>query len=80
MSQHDLLLGVANTVYAVDCHVDKDTLHCGGLYIEPGLEHSVIRLSDNTASIDVTLPDELLHQEEPIRLWGTHLELTQPQS
>ena len=76
--QHDLLMDTAHLVYAVDCQEQDDTLHCGALFLEPRIPFKSMRLSDDSGSIDVSLQDELLHQEEPLRLWDIQLALAKP--
>lgn len=73
MSQHDLLIDPFRTVYAVNCKVEGTTLHCGALYVEPQNPFQLIRLADNAAKIDVSLPDELLNQPTPTTGWAVQL-------
>jgi len=76
MKSQDLLLGVANTIYAINCHIENKKLHCGALYLEPDQVHKTIRLANNDASIWIQLPDEVLNQSYPIRMWSTTFEVT----
>lgn len=69
----DLLTNPFHTVYAVNCRVDGDTLHIGGLYLSPRQQHAVIRLSDNTAKLDVRLPPELLDKPDAHKAWDVEL-------
>ena len=55
--QHDLLMDAAHMVYAVNCQVQDDTLHCGALYLEPLIPFKSIRLAYEAASVMVELPD-----------------------
>jgi len=76
MQPQDLLLGVANTVYAINCHIENNRLHCGAVYFEPDQQHKTIRLANNDASIRVLLPDEVLQKPDSIRMWSTTFEIT----
>jgi hypothetical protein len=73
MPEHDLLIDPLRTVFAVNCKVEGATLHCGALYVEPRVPFQVIRLSDNAASIDVSLPDELVNQPTVTTGWSVQL-------
>ena len=74
--QHDLLMDAAHMVFAVNCQVQGDSLHCGALYLEPLVPFKSIRLAYETASVTVELPDELVNQAEPFRSWAIELPLT----
>lgn len=74
--QHDLLMDAAHMVYAVNCQIQDDALHCGALYLEPLVPFKSIRLAYGTASVMVELPDELVNQAEPFRSWAIDLPLT----
>lgn len=76
--EHDLLTDPFNSVYAVNCQVDGTTLHCGAIYVEPRNPFQVIRLSDNHASLDVQLPEELVDQPTLRKGWNVKLQITQP--
>jgi hypothetical protein len=76
MTQHDILIDPAHTVYAVNCKVEGSTLHCGALYVEPLNPFQIIRLSHNGANLDVQLPDEALNQPVPTRAWSIALPIT----
>lgn len=69
----DLLSNPFNTIFAVNCKVDEGILHCGGLYLEAGQRHHVIRLADSTATLDVRLPHELLGKPHAHRAWDVEL-------
>jgi hypothetical protein len=71
--QHDLLMDVAHMVYAVNCQEQGDTLHCGALYLEPLIPFKSIRLSYESATVMVELPDEFVNQSEPLRSWAIKL-------
>jgi len=73
--QHDLLMDAAHMVFAVNCQVQGDTLHCGALYLEPLIPFKSIRLAYEAASVMVELPDELVNQPEPFRSWSIDLPL-----
>lgn len=73
--QHDLLMDAAHMVFAVNCQVQGDSLHCGALYLEPLVPFKSIRLAYETASVMVELPDELVNQAEPFRSWAIELPL-----
>ena len=73
--QHDLLMDAAHMVFAVNCQVQGDSLHCGALYLEPLVPFKSIRLAYETASVMVELPDELVNQTEPFRSWAIELPL-----
>lgn len=62
-------------VFAVNCQVQGDSLHCGALYLEPLVPFKSIRLAYETASVMVELPDELVNQAEPFRSWAIELPL-----
>lgn len=77
--QHDLLIDPINTVFAVNCRVEGDTLHCGALYLEPLVQSHHIRLirsPDSTAIVDVELSEELTNQPSAYRAWQVALPLT----
>lgn len=76
---HDILIDPANTVFAVNCRVEDSTLHCGALYLEPLNPFKLIRLSHAGASLDVQLPEELLNQPTPTRVWSITLPITNEQ-
>lgn len=74
--QHDLLIDPINTVFAVNCRVEGDTLHCGALYLEPLVQSHLIRLirsPDSAASVEVELPRELVLQPDAHRAWRVAL-------
>ena len=73
--QHDLLMDAAHMVYAVNCQVQDDTLHCGALYLEPLVPFNTIRLAYEAANVMVELPSELVNQSEPFMAWSIHLPL-----
>ena len=68
-----VLRNPSNTVFAVNCDLRDSGLFCGALYLEPKQKHSVIRLSDNSAMLDVSLPPELLNQASASRAWDVEL-------
>jgi hypothetical protein len=73
--QHDILIDPLNTVFAVNCVEEGDTLHCGALYLEPLVQSHRIRLAYNGASLEVELPPELVNQLTPFRAWQVALPL-----
>ena len=73
--QHDLLMDAAHLVYAVNCQEQDDTLYCGALFLEPLIPFKSIRLTYETASVMVELPDELVNQPESFRSWSIDLPL-----
>lgn len=73
MPEHELLIDPFRTVYAVDCRVEGATLHCGALYVEPQNPFQDIRLSDNRASVDVRLPQDLVDQPTLRKGWDVSL-------
>lgn len=73
----ELLVNPARTVYAVNCHLKGDVLTCGALYVEAGQPHRVIRLADNTAKLDVRIPDDLLDGPTAQRGWNVELQVTE---
>lgn len=75
MPEHELLTDAFNSIYAVNCRVEGTTLHCGALYVEPRNPFQVIRLSDNHASLDVSLPDELVDQPTLKKGWNINLQI-----
>lgn len=80
--QHDLLLDPINTVFAVNCRVEGSTLHCGALYLEPLIQSQVITLirsADNSATVQVELPPELVNQPSPYRAWEVELPIRNEQ-
>ena len=72
---HDILIDPINTVFAVNCEVEEDALHCGALYLEPLVQSQFIRLTHDGASIDVELPPELIGQAAPQKAWNVTLPL-----
>jgi hypothetical protein len=62
VTQHDLLVNPFKTIFAVNCRVEGTTLHCGALYVDPRNPFHIIRLADNSATLDVSLPEELIDQ------------------
>lgn len=77
--QYDLLTDALHTVFAVNCRVEGTTLHCGALYLEPLIPSQGIRLADETASLQVELPAEVLNQAVPHRAWSVTLPLCNEQ-
>lgn len=73
--EHDLLTDPFQSVYAVNCRIEGDTLHCGALYVEPQNPFQLIRLSDNSASLDVELPDDLVNQSSLKKGWDVKLHI-----
>ena len=71
--QHDLLMDAAHMVYAINCQEQDATVHCGALYLEPLIPFKTIRLSYESASVMVELPDEFVNQTEPLRSWSIDL-------
>jgi len=63
-------------VYAVNCQVQGDTLHCGALYLEPLVPFKSIRLAYEAASVMVELPTELVNQADPFRSWSIELPIS----
>jgi len=74
--QHDLLIDPINTVFAVNCREEGNTLHCGALYLEPLVQAQFIRLAYEGVSIQVELPLELVQQTEPYRAWDIALPIS----
>lgn len=73
---HDLLIDPINTVFAVNCRVEGDTLHCGALYLEPLVQSHHIRLirsPDSGAMLTIELPEELIQQPDAYRAWQVAL-------
>lgn len=76
---HDLLSDPFGSIYAVACTTPEDgTLHCGALYVEPGNPFTVIRLADNAAMLDVTLPPECVNNGSAITAWDVDLPCVTP--
>jgi hypothetical protein len=71
----DLLIDPINTVFAVNCKVEGDALHCGALYLDPLVQRHYIRLSDKSASVVVEIPIEMVNQPAPFRAWDVTLPL-----
>lgn len=76
---HDILIDPINTVFAVNCRVEGDTLHCGALYLEPLVQHHRIRLAYDGANLEVELPTELVNQSTPYKGWNIQLRITDEQ-
>jgi hypothetical protein len=77
--QHDILIDPLNTVFAVNCVEEGDTLHCGALYLEPLVQSHRIRLAYDGASLEVELPPELVNQPTPYRAWQVALPIRNEQ-
>lgn len=75
MNHHEVLHDIFNSVFAVNCHVEGTTLLCGALYVDPQVQFDVIRLSDNTAKLDVELPAELRGQPHATKAWDVPLKI-----
>lgn len=71
--QCDLLTDSNKKIYAVNCTIERDYIHVGALYTEPGIPNFVIRLSDSDASVTVELPVELVQQSTFVRAWDVNL-------
>lgn len=71
--QSDLLVDSDKKIYAVNCTIERDYVHVGALYAEPGIPDFVIRLSDSSASVSVELPVELVQQTTFVRAWDVTL-------
>ena len=74
--RHTLLIDQPPTVFAVNCRVEGSTLHCGALYLEPLILGQSIRLADESATLSVTIPSELLNQPSPYRAWDVELPIS----
>jgi hypothetical protein len=72
--QRDLLTDPSKRIYAVNCTLERDYVHVGALYAEPGIPDFVIRLSDSDASVAVELPVELVQQTTSTRAWNVTLQ------
>lgn len=72
--QSDLLTDSEKKIYAVNCTIERDYIHVGALYTEPGIPDFVIRLSDSDASVAVELPVELVQQTTSTRAWNVTLQ------
>lgn len=73
---HDLLRNELGTVFAVGCRVEGSALHCGALYLEPLIPQQSIRLADESATLSVTIPSELLNQPSAFRGWDVELPIS----
>ena len=71
--EHDLLIDLNCSVFAVNCRVEGSTLHCGALYLEPLIQSQSIRLAYGDATIEIEIPPELLNQPSPQRAWEIEL-------
>lgn len=74
MMQSDLLTDDSKKIYAVNCTIERDYIHVGALYAEPGITDFAIRLSDSDASVLVELPIDLVHQSASVRAWNITLQ------
>lgn len=72
--QSDLLIDSDKRIYAVNCEIEREYVHVGALYAEPGIPDFVIRLSDSDASVLVELPVELVQQTTSTRAWNVTLQ------
>lgn len=72
--QSDLLTDANKKIYAVNCTIERDYIHVGALYAEPGITDFAIRLSDSDASVLVELPVDLVHQSASTRAWNVTLQ------
>lgn len=72
--QSDLLIDSNKRIYAVNCTIERDYIHVGALYAEPGIPDFDIRLSDSGASVLVGLPVELVQQTSSTRAWNITLQ------
>ena len=72
---YDLLVDPFNTVFAIDCEIRNNTLHCGALYVSPQVPFDFIRLAGSGASIDVVLPAQLRDQAQTLTLVEAQLPL-----
>lgn len=70
---YDLLRNPINSMWAINCLVEEDTVRIGALYLEPGLPNNQVRLSHDDESIMVTVPDEYLRRTEALRAWNVEL-------
>ena len=72
---YDLLIDPFNTVFAVDCELQGDSLHCAALYVSPQVPFEFIRLAGNGAMIDVQLPESARNQGESLTALRVQLPL-----
>jgi hypothetical protein len=72
--QSDLLIDSNKRIYAINCTIERDYVHVGALYAEPGITDFAIRLSDSDASVVVELPVDLVHQSTSTRAWNITLQ------
>lgn len=71
----DVLRSPLNNAFAVNCEIEEGSVQCGGLYLCPGIQSRVIRLSHYSGNVDVELPAELLNRSEAFRAWSVTLPL-----
>lgn len=71
--KHDLLVDSDRKIFAVNCKISKDEVSIGALYAEPDISDFVIRLADKTASVEVELPVDVVHQTSFTRAWNITL-------
>ena len=71
--QSDLLIDSNKRIYAINCTIERDYVHVGALYAEPGITDFAIRLSDSDASVVVELPVDLVQQTTFVRAWDITL-------
>lgn len=69
----DLLTDPINTVFAVNCRIENNMLHCGALYLDPLIQSAVIRLTHKRDTIHVQLPPETLNRPDSFRAWDVQL-------
>lgn len=73
--QCDLLTDSDKLIYAINCTIERDYVHVGALYAEPGITDFAIRLSDSDANVLVELPVDLVHQSASTRAWNITLNI-----
>ena len=70
---YDLLRNPINSMWAINCFIEEDTVRIGALFLEPNCPTPNIRLTHDDESIMVTLPEEYLRRTEALRAWNVEL-------
>lgn len=70
---YKLLIDPICTIFMIDCTQGPEYLHIGAMYIEPLIQSPIVQLSSDTATLTVSLPENLLHRPTPTRAWNVEL-------
>jgi hypothetical protein len=75
MSQ-DLFTDAINHVTAIDCRLERESIHVGAIYIESDTPCEKIRISNGEKAVYIHIPPDLLHKPDPYIGWNLRFDIT----